>query len=196
MSEKYCFLDMDGVLADFVGGICQVHNRPSPYEDPRAYNEFDIEKLWGMTPEEFWVPVAKPGFWIGLKKTDEADDIVDLACKYFGPKNVAILTAPANDPGCVPEKKEWIAKYYPQLKANILYGSAKRFLAGPDRLLIDDRDKNVANFRDAGGSAILLPRLWNADYDKAADPLYWLLRRLYDPRSSNNREPDSAAGNG
>lgn len=29
-----CFVDMDGVLADFNGGILKRHNRPDPYLEP------------------------------------------------------------------------------------------------------------------------------------------------------------------
>ena len=47
----YCFLDMDGVLADFVDGVCQAHDRAFPYDDPSNYGHFDIEPLWGMSSQ-------------------------------------------------------------------------------------------------------------------------------------------------
>jgi len=42
-----------------------------------------------------------------------------------------------------------------------LFSWHKEKLAAPCRLLIDDRSENVKAFRDAGGSAILVPRPWN-----------------------------------
>lgn len=164
MSVRFCFLDMDGVLADFVGGICRAHGRSTPYDDPHSYGIFDMEKLWGMSIEEFWSPPKEDlgmEFWSGLAKTPEADQIVELAVRYFGTKNTCILTSPSQHPSCVPGKRVWMKQHYPKLANNILFGSAKRFLAGPDRVLIDDRDKNVEEFKKYGGHAIRVPRAWN-----------------------------------
>lgn len=176
---KYCFLDQDGVLADIIPAICNAHSRPDPYthEDSiireSALGKFDMDEIWGMSPREFWEPINNhPEFWRGLKKTLEADHIVDLAVSWFGVDNVAILTAPSMDPSCVPGKREWVGaafQRYPQLKQQMIFTAAKKFLAGPDRLLIDDRDRNVEEFVAGGGHAILLPRLHNADHRLACN---------------------------
>ncbi len=163
MSEL-CFLDMDGVLANFVQGAIKAHNRPSPYEDPRGYGVFDMEKLWGITAEEFWKPLEFEGFWEGLEKLSEADKLVDWVCLVFGVSHVCLLTDPAESRNGIPEKKAWVERYYPFLSKNILFGSAKQFLAGPGRYLIDDRDKNIETFNQAGGFGILYPQLWNEGY--------------------------------
>ncbi len=46
------FLDMDGVLADFVKGVCLAHKRESPYrpDNIACLGQFDMDKLWGITP--------------------------------------------------------------------------------------------------------------------------------------------------
>ncbi len=49
----------------------------------------------------------------------------------------------------------------PHLAGNAFIGGKKHLLAHKDALLIDDRDENVAEFRHAGGKAILIPRPWN-----------------------------------
>lgn len=166
-----CFLDMDGVLADFEGGICASLGRKSPYLDAASYGTFDMEKLWNISAEEFWRGTQRNGFWRDLEKTPEADAIVELACSTFGVDNVCILTAPSRDSRCIPEKSQWIAKHYPHLRNNMLFGSAKRFLAGPNRLLLDDRDANIENFYQAGGWGITVPRLWNNKYQIAKECL-------------------------
>lgn len=173
-----CLLDMDGVLADFVGGVVKAHGRPYPYIHPSSYGCFDIEKIWGISAHDFWSPCDGASFWDNLGKTPEADTLVNSVCEQFGPDNVAILTAPSQSPYCVPGKRRWIERYYPQLKKNIIFGSAKKFLAAPTRVLIDDRDKNVDDFVGAGGCAILMPRLWNREYDRAADSLDITLSKL------------------
>ena len=174
-------LDMDGVLVDFMKGICAAHNRPDPYiNNPLAYGEFQTEKVWGITPEEFGAPIQGEAleFWTGLDKTPEADKIVRLVCREFGADNVAILTAPSKDAGSVPGKRAWLNRHYPYLSHNVIFTAAKGFLAGPKRILIDDRDKNVQEFKKAGGDAILVPRPWNSHFMFKDEVMETLTREL------------------
>jgi len=177
--------DMDGVLADFVSGAAKAHHRESPYLYPKNYGTFDIEKLWDISAQEFWAPIDAMGqdFWLGLEKTPEADELVALLTERVGVESIAILTAPSDDPGCVPGKRAWIRKHYPQFSKQIIYTSAKGFLAAPTKLLIDDRDRNIDEFRRDGGQAILLPRLWNRLYyglvtQNPVQPLDWIRAHL------------------
>ena len=185
------FIDMDGVLADFVGGACRVHHRPNPYTSGQsgALGQFDIEKIWGISARDFWEPVvADSDFWFNLKETPEAQGIVDVALQTFGRDHCCILTAPnMDDPHCVPGKNWWIAKHFPVFKkdaakgyhtGNILFGSAKQFLAGPDRVLIDDRDRNIDEFRQWSGIGIRVPRLWNSEYASAGHALDIVKERI------------------
>lgn len=157
------FLDMDGVLADFVGGACTAHNRTC-YDHPSHYGEFNLETIWGISAAEFWAPTNNFEFWASLAKTPEADMIVETAVKLVGWENVAILTSPSLHPSCVPAKRYWIEKYYPRLTKNMIFAWGKGFIAGPGKLLVDDRDRNVDDFRAGGGHAVLVPRLWNQRY--------------------------------
>ena len=152
---------MDGVLADFVGGCLRAHGRPSPYTDPVNLGIFEIEKIWGMSAEEFWKPCDGPRFWDDLDKTPEADKIVQLVTRRLGTNNVAILTSPSMSPYCVPGKRRWMRRYFPQLAENMIFTSAKKFLAHPNAVLIDDRDDNIWDFLEFGGRAVTVPRPWN-----------------------------------
>jgi 5'(3')-deoxyribonucleotidase len=165
-----CYLDMDGVLADFIGGACKAHGRPYPYENESALGIWDTEKLWGISAAEFWQPIdAYDKFWDTLDKTAEADILVDMVTGLFGRDNVAVLTAPSMDPTCVPGKRRWMQRHYPWLSKKMIFASheGKQFMAGKDTLLIDDKDSNVVEFREAGGSAILMPRHWNVRWMQA-----------------------------
>lgn len=163
-------LDMDGVIADFMTAICKAHGRPNPYYDPvteeKARGTFDTEKIWGITPEEFWAPIQGYAldFWETIEKTPEADQIIRLVSREFGVDNVAILTAPSKDAGSVPGKRAWMDKNYPAFSKRMIFTSAKEFLAGGNRFLIDDRDKNIQGFEEAGGTGILVPRPWNRSW--------------------------------
>lgn len=158
---RQCLIDMDGVIADFVGAISLAHNRPNPYLKPEAQGIWDMELLWGISAAEFYRPSDCREFWVSMPKTPEADQIVELALASFGLANTAILTAPSSFEGCIPGKRAWIERYYPTLKSQMIFGSAKEFLAGPNRWLLDDRDKNVDAFQKAGGHGVLVPRPWN-----------------------------------
>jgi 5'(3')-deoxyribonucleotidase len=179
-----CLLDMDGVVADFVGGVCAAHNRPSPYDDHASRGIFDMDKLWNMSPSSFWKPCDGESFWDDLQKMPDADVIVDLAVNAFGENNIAVLTAPSMSQYCVPGKRRWMQKHYPFLAKNMIFTSAKRFLAGPDRVLIDDRNENVDSFIRAGGHGILLPRPWNRDHRLSDLSIYRLSLCLKEGRTA------------
>jgi len=161
MEIKTCFIDMDGVLVDFVSAACKAHNRPNPYDDKVNYGVFEMDKIWGMIQQEFWEPLNDPGFWELMDKLPDADNIIEWACRAFSTQRVAILTAPSLGLRCVNEKRNWVRRNYPQLVDQIIFTGAKQFLAHNTALLIDDRDKNVDDFQCAGGVALLYPRLWN-----------------------------------
>jgi 5'(3')-deoxyribonucleotidase len=166
--QRKCFLDMDGVIADFMGSLCRAHGRLNPYADAKALGCWDTEKLWGITEFEFWRPIVDHSleFWETIEKTPEADELVKLACLEFGTENVAILTAPSKDHGSVPGKRNWIERHYPCFSKRMIFTTAKAkcFVAGPGKFLLDDKDSNVDEFDDHGGVGILVPRPWNAEH--------------------------------
>lgn len=163
-----CFLDMDGVIADFMGSLLKAHGRPDPYAIPENLGKFDTEKLWGISDKEFWAPVAENSleFWQTIPKTKEADEIVRVVTEEFGEENIAILTAPSKDHGSVPGKRAWIKKRYPQFYKRMIFATAgtKQFLAGPGKFLVDDKDSNFLEFNRAGGNGVLVPRPWNCQH--------------------------------
>lgn len=162
--KKICFLDMDGVIADFVGSTCKAHNLESPYGNENCNGVFEMEDCWGMSVEQFWAPLSNYEFWAKMPKTLEADEIVEYLIQRFGAENICILTNPSSYDGCITAKKAWITENYPVLSKQMLFGSAKQYLAGPGRYLVDDRTKNIQAFESFGGIGITVPRSWNARY--------------------------------
>lgn len=163
-----CLLDMDGVLADFVGAMVKAHGKEDPYKNGKHKGNFSMEEAWKMPLETFWKPANFVDFWASMKKTPEADDLVSFVEKKFGKENVAILTTQSEHPSSVIGKIKWIDSNYPQFNRRLILTAAKDFLAHPENTLIDDKTENVDNFIKSGGLAVLMPRPWNREHRKSA----------------------------
>ncbi len=151
-----CLLDLDGVLVDFVGGALSLHGKHVPPSEVR----WDFLTQIGLEPADFWRPLGR-SFWAGLPWTAEGRELLDVVEDVFGPENVCLLTSPCATPGCCEGKLDWVARELPAYRRRVLVGACKHLVAGPGKLLLDDHDANVEAFREAGGSAILVPRPWN-----------------------------------
>lgn len=160
---KRILLDMDGVLADFIGGACKAHGRPSPYTEPDNLGKWDIDKLWGMDSDAFWAPLLGCQFWLNLEPTVECMRIIELAVDSVGRQNVGICTRPPcqDYPESVRGKRGWIRRHCPELIDRMVFCIDKTFCANPNTLLIDDNEHNITSFWYAGGSSVLVPRPWN-----------------------------------
>ncbi|MFT5126811.1 MAG: 5'(3')-deoxyribonucleotidase [Rhodothermales bacterium] len=162
-----CFVDMDGVLVDFVGAALRRHERRVDEWPP---GEFNMAKVLGIPRRDFWGPLEGAEFWATLEPTAEAHELMAVLEAEFGSWELCILSSPTRDPQCSAGKVQWLQRCLPDYSRRFLLGPEKRFCAGPDSLLIDDADHNVDRFREAGGCGILFPRPWNRLH-AVTDPL-------------------------
>lgn len=58
-----CYLDLDGVLADFVGGVCRLFG-------------FDRASFYEVWPEGTWEMGSGVKFWEELEWTEDGKDIL------------------------------------------------------------------------------------------------------------------------
>ena len=83
------FLDVDEVLADFVGGACAVWGTTEaevlPYWEPGVWNMIPpLSRALGLpvtlTEEEFWAAIVERGdrFWLNLRPLPWAGRVIDL----------------------------------------------------------------------------------------------------------------------
>lgn len=149
---------MDGVLVDFTAGALQFHGK---HLDPQEIRwEFPRQIGFGDTyAPDFWNPLGRE-FWENLDWTYEGLLLLAHLENYFG-ANITIISTPCETDGCADGKRNWVKKHIPQYSKRLFLGADKSILAGPNKVLIDDNDKNVETFRAAGGKAILVPRPWN-----------------------------------
>ena len=162
------FLDLDGVIVDFVGGIIKWHKLKCTVNDVTEWNA--LYKYWPGTIAEFWEELPE-SFWENLNFTPEGPAIIDLLAEE-GIK-ATILTSPpwAGATG----KQRWIQKNLPEYfdHDRYLIGPSKTCVARPGAVLIDDAEHNIDSWVAAGGQGILVPRPWNRNREQ--NTLDWVI---------------------
>ncbi len=170
-----CFLDCDGVLVDFVGGVCQFFQEDDPYLISRNHGIWDFFRLMknkkSLTEKDFY-SVMGESFWSQLSRTHDALAILDLVeTKFPSPPGVFLLTAPCRTFGCIQGKELWVRQNLPQMLDRFIPTRHKHLFAQPQHVLIDDNDANVNSFRTHGGQAFLYPRPWNSAHKQSSQSL-------------------------
>jgi len=164
MKIDWVGVDIDGVLADFVGMACRVHHRMDVTEHyaTMAPGEYDTFKLLGMTKSDFWHAIHRHGetFWAILEPYPWAYELISL-CQSVARGNVALVTTPSESPYSAAGKLQWIERHFPELHNSYYLCHDKSKLAARGRLLIDDNDDNCSAWSAAGGVAFLWPQPWN-----------------------------------
>ena len=169
---KIC-LDIDGVLADFVGGAGKVVGY-----DPAVVTIWDYYHLVGKTEDEFWAIVDAAGaeFWADLPSYPWRQKVYDY-CSSLG--DTILLTTNSKHHKSAEGKVLWMQKYFGENFRNYLMGPKKEFCAHENTVLIDDSDANCEKFRKHGGNAILFPRPWNENRG-IADPIQYTFCELHE----------------
>lgn len=180
MNIDHIYLDLHGVLADFVGGVCKLYKRD--YNDVLdAWPKGDYDGLYlalGTTEEELWARIsARKGFWANLAPYPWTEDLY-RECAAIAP--VTILTAPGPDPDCEPGTRAWVDENLPGgVGVQFCPAHKKHEFATHGRLLVDDRNSNVEEWKRSGGEALLFPQHWNALSSWDEDPVSWIKVRLF-----------------
>jgi len=151
---KTVFLDMDGIITDFNKAVCEKFDLPYP---PQVYHFFP--KIRSQVND-----FCNELFWQNLEWMDDGHDILRMVTKRFDTKNIYLLTKVMPNIESASGKMMWIRDNLPIYLDRVIImtlGVPKSLLAQPDTLLIEDCDKYVDGFREAGGKALLVPRPWN-----------------------------------
>ena len=162
------YLDMDGVIADFMRGALARHGRLDVLDDyPRGV--WAVEQHLGITSDEFWDPLRGHDFWSSLDKYPWFDQMIELMNDTFGDQWF-ICSTPCDDPYSASGKLEWLNRDLPLCNGRsfrrFFLGVNKEQLAKPGAILIDDNDRNCWNFSNARGASVLVPQMWNSRHDR------------------------------
>ncbi|WP_417625150.1 5' nucleotidase, NT5C type [Paremcibacter congregatus] len=176
----HVFFDMDGVMADWVGGVLDLfgrHQHDFMYQhwEPGQYS---IERVLDISTPRLWNTINRHGidWWAHLEPMPWWQDL--LALVESAGVETAILTAPARCDHALTGKGLWINQHLPAYRNRLHMTKDKHLLAAPGRLLIDDHDENCQRFIEAGGAAIVYPQPWNSAHRYAARPLPSIKRQL------------------
>lgn len=156
------FLDIDEVLADFVGAAAGIWGfTPAEFTAARELGCWNIVKSLGVTEFEFWEAITAKGeqFWENLELHPWAKELHD-SLQQLG--DLYLLTSPSHCPTSFTGKINWIHNYFPETR--YLITPYKYLLADKDSILIDDREENVEKFIKAGGWGIVFPTIGNSEY--------------------------------
>ena len=149
MKEYKLYVDMDGVLFDFVAGVSKL----VPGYDDKKY-EKDKEyrsRMWKAVKDD-----ADNGgeLWFNLPLMKDAMELWNYIKKY----NPEILSATGTtDPSTGKQKKRSIAKHFGKgVKVNLVEKAEKKQkFAAPKHILIDDKTRATKPFEAAGGIGIV-----------------------------------------
>lgn len=155
--KLYC--DMDGVLVDFIAGADEVATENN-------YNSGWID-LANKSQKEAWSIINEKGadFWANLEWEMYGKRLWSNIKKY----NPIILSAypytiedPTVKTDAIIGKKAWIEKNIGNIAASeaiICSRDEKAMFAESNAILIDDMDKNIKEWQQAGGVGILYKSL-------------------------------------
>jgi len=154
------YLDMDGVLADFFGGVEKMygveHWKQLTNDKTKDLKKEVIDRITGTD------------FFATLPKFASADDLISLVKKFTGGK-FSINTSPlrGDQENSGKYKKVWISNNIEQPDEIIVTGRKESYAkdkgTGTPNILIDDRPVNIQKWQSAGGYGIL--------YQANRDPL-------------------------
>ena len=152
------FLDLDGFLVNWTKGVCDLFS--VDYREPDVY---DVSKMLGISKNQMWKKIDDEGylFWSNLEKYPWFEEMIERI--KLVDKDFCLLTSPSKCPNCVKGKLEWIHKHFGNNFRNYIFAPAKlkKELAGPNKVLIDDRLSNIKEWGENSGYGILFPQPYN-----------------------------------
>ena len=145
------YLDMDGVLADFFGGIEKLYG-------VQHWKELTSDKTKDLKTEVI-KKITGTNFFETLPKFNSADSLVKLVQDFTGGV-YSINTSPlrGDNKNSAYYKKVWIGKHLPKPQEIIVTGRKESYAMNKNNkpnILVDDRPINIQRWTGRGGYGIL-----------------------------------------
>jgi len=150
--QPIVYIDMDGVLADFFGGVEKMYG-------VQHWKELSSDKSKDLK-QEVINRISGTDFFATLPKFDSAGELISMVKEFTG-GNFSINTSPlrGDNENSAKYKKLWIQNNIEQPDEIVITGRkesyAKDKASGTPNILIDDRPVNIQRWQGAGGYGIL-----------------------------------------
>lgn len=148
------YLDMDGVIVNFDKQFEEAFGMP-----PREFEE-------GFGTEMFWKKIEERGvgFWRGMEWMPGGQELYNRISQF----DHYLLSSPSRSETSKIGKHMWKKDNTPGTKLILARSYNKKNYADKSNILIDDRESNIQQWRDAGGIGILYKSAEqvNAELDK------------------------------
>ena len=163
--EKILYVDLDGVLVNFIGGWMDhyfIMNR-------KPVTKWNFGEDYGLDREDFYKSITSLpiSFWSNLAPLPWSRELLailkmDLG-KAFGADKIMFLSHSVSE-DCRIGKQLWVNKHFPDLGDSLITVSDSRLkskFANNNSILIDDKFQTCVEFARGGGKAFLFARPWN-----------------------------------
>lgn len=169
--------DMDGVIANFVGGVLRAWGKTLPIRDVQL--EFGLQVGFGpWSDPDTWKALDVPGFWEGLEILPDGMDLFRRVHATLGRDRIAFLSDGSRD-GAPEGKRRWLDQHLPGFRSEAIFARAKHKIASNELVLVDDYEPHVKKWREKG-PAILVPRPWNSRKPETDENGNFDVTKLYD----------------
>lgn len=136
---KKVMVDLDGVLTDFDKQLAELLNKKLV----RGWDFGNDPKIWKKIDD------AGSRYWAHMDWMPDGKELWDFIKKL----NPTVLTAPSRHSSCKAGKRVWVKKHLDDTP--IIIDKKKYEHAKEGYILIDDREKNIKKWKEAGGIGIL-----------------------------------------
>jgi hypothetical protein len=146
--QIYC--DMDGVLCDFESRFEHFTGMSPDQYRAKAQKEYGDKKV----DEKFWDIIDHQvglRFWRGMSWMPEGRELWDYIKSY----KPILLTAPSWHNSSREGKQLWVNDHISGTSIIFKQANKKSDLAGPNKILIDDREDTIISWKAKNGIGIL-----------------------------------------
>lgn len=162
--EKILYVDLDGVLVDFIGGWMDHHS----IENRKPVTKWNFGEDYGLDRKDFYKSITSLpiSFWSNLNPTTWAFELLRNLSQYMESSsyNKIMFLSHSVSEDCRIGKQLWVNKHFPQLGDSLITVSDSKLkarFANENCTLIDDKLQNCNDFAQAGGKSWLFARPWN-----------------------------------
>jgi hypothetical protein len=144
------FCDADGVLCDFEARFEHFTGLSPDQYRVKTQKEYGDKK----SDEMFWDIIDHQvgmRFWRGMHWMPEGKELWDYIKSY----KPTLLTAPSEHNSSKEGKQAWVQDHIPGTPIIFKQADKKSDLSGPNKILIDDREDTIMNWKSKNGIGIL-----------------------------------------